>query len=93
MACILVTGSTEGLGRTAAEALISDGHRVVLHARSKYPERALRDISEVAAGVVSLAAVARQRLAAGQGVLDLGPGFGRGPLPITSSRMGHCWMP
>jgi hypothetical protein len=38
-----------------------------------------------------LKAVARQRLAAGQGVLDLGPGFGSGgggPLPITSSRMG-----
>jgi hypothetical protein len=40
-----------------------------------------------------LKAVARQRLAAGQGVLDLGPGFGGGsggPLPITSSRMG--WL-
>jgi hypothetical protein len=39
-----------------------------------------------------LKAVARQRLAAGQGVLGLGPGFGGGeggPLPITSSRMGH----
>jgi hypothetical protein len=39
-----------------------------------------------------LKAVARQRLAAGQGVLSLGPGFGGGgggPLPITSSRMGH----
>jgi hypothetical protein len=38
-----------------------------------------------------LKAVARQRLAAGQGVLDLGPGFGGGgggPLPIRSSRMG-----
>ena len=38
-----------------------------------------------------LKAVARQRLAAGQGVLDLGPGFGAGgggPLPIRSSRMG-----
>lgn len=38
-----------------------------------------------------LKTVARQRLAAGQGELDLGlaveaPG---GPLPITSSRMGH----
>src|SRR5579875_1464170 len=34
----------------------------------------------------------RQRLAAGQGVLGLGPGFGGGvggPLPVTSSRMGH----
>jgi len=38
-----------------------------------------------------LKAVARQRLAAGQGVLGLGPGFGGGGglLPITSSRMGH----
>jgi hypothetical protein len=38
-----------------------------------------------------LKAVARQRLAAGQGVLDLGPGFGSSggaPLPITASRMG-----
>jgi hypothetical protein len=38
-----------------------------------------------------LKAVARQRLAAGQGVLDLGPGFGSdggAPLPITASRMG-----
>jgi hypothetical protein len=37
-----------------------------------------------------LKAVARQRLAAGQGILSLGPGFGGGeggPPPITSSRM------
>ena len=44
-----------------------------------------------AAQVELLKAAARQRLAAGQGELDLGleaaaPG---GPLPITSSRMGH----
>ena len=41
-----------------------------------------------------LKAAARQRLAAGQGELDLGlepaaAGNGGGPLPITSSRMGH----
>jgi Transposase DDE domain len=44
-----------------------------------------------------LRAVARQRLAAGQGELDLGlertepgrRGAGGGPLPITSTRMGH----
>jgi len=38
-----------------------------------------------------LKAVAWQRLAAGQGVVDLGPGFGGGgaaPLPIRASRMG-----
>src|SRR5215831_11671318 len=40
-----------------------------------------------------LMAVARQRLAAGQGELDLGLAVGApgGPLPITSSRMGHLW--
>jgi Transposase DDE domain len=44
-----------------------------------------------------LKAAARQRLAAGQGELDLGldraePGRGGGaPLPITSSRMGNLW--
>jgi len=38
-----------------------------------------------------LKTVARQRLAAGQGELDLGLAVGApgGPLPITSSRMGH----
>jgi len=38
-----------------------------------------------------LKAVARQRLAAGQGELDLGlaAGVPGGPLPITTSRMGH----
>jgi hypothetical protein len=38
-----------------------------------------------------LKAVARQRLAAGQGVLDLGLDAGApgGPLPITASRMGY----
>jgi len=39
-----------------------------------------------------LKAVARQRIAAGQGELDLGlhaPAQAGGPLPVTSSRMGH----
>jgi hypothetical protein len=40
---------------------------------------------------IAAEAVALQRLAAGHGVLDLGPGFGGGgggPLPITASQMG-----
>lgn len=37
MARIFITGSTDGLGLAAARALIDEGHRVVLHARS--PER------------------------------------------------------
>jgi hypothetical protein len=45
------------------------------------------------AQVELLKAVARQRLAAGQGELDLGLAVGApgGPLPITASRMGHLW--
>ncbi|MFJ9200998.1 SDR family NAD(P)-dependent oxidoreductase [Streptomyces flaveolus] len=38
MSRILVTGSADGLGRAAADALLSRGHRVVVHARN--PERA-----------------------------------------------------
>ena len=43
------------------------------------------------AEVELLKAVARQRLAAGQGELDLGLAAGApgGPLPITAPRMGH----
>jgi NAD(P)-dependent dehydrogenase (short-subunit alcohol dehydrogenase family) len=34
MSRIFITGSTDGLGRAAAEALIDAGHHVILHARS-----------------------------------------------------------
>lgn len=34
MAGILVTGSTDGVGRATAEALLDEGHRVVVHART-----------------------------------------------------------
>ena len=61
--------------------------------------RGSRDIEHIGsahddAEVELLKAVARQQMAAGQGVLDLGlagnPEAG-GPLEITSSRMGHLW--
>jgi Transposase DDE domain len=64
--------------------------------------RGARDIDHVGsarddAEVEVLKAVARQRIAAGQGELDLGlalsgaggQGAGGGPLPVISSRMGH----
>ncbi len=35
MARIFITGSSDGLGRMAAQLLIEQGHRVVLHARSE----------------------------------------------------------
>jgi short-subunit dehydrogenase len=34
MARVFVTGSSDGLGKMAAELLIEQGHKVVLHARS-----------------------------------------------------------
>ena len=34
MASILITGSTDGVGRNTAEALLDEGHRVVVHART-----------------------------------------------------------
>ncbi|MFC6871325.1 IS1634 family transposase [Haloechinothrix salitolerans] len=65
--------------------------------------RGSRDIEHVGsahddAEVELLKAAARQRLAAGQGELELGlesagqaGGRAGGPLPIRSSRMGHLW--
>lgn len=35
MARVLITGSTDGLGRAAAATLLGDGHEVVVHARSE----------------------------------------------------------
>src|SRR6185369_9651220 len=45
---IFITGSTDGLGRAAAGALISEGHDVVLHARTRERAAALSDLSSAA---------------------------------------------
>ena len=73
-----------GSGATAVQIVYSShrGSLDIEHIGSAH------DDAELAA----LKAVAQQRLAAGQGVLELGPGYGAGagdPLPITSSRMSH----
>ena len=52
MARILITGSTDGLGRAAARALIDEGHQVVLHARSRERASAVADLASRAEGVV-----------------------------------------
>jgi len=52
MARILVTGSTDGLGRGAARALMKDGHEVVLHARNQERASALSELRPRAAGIV-----------------------------------------
>src|SRR3954470_18115672 len=52
MARVFITGSTDGLGRAAAQALLDDGHEVVLHARSA--ERAAA-VAHLAAGALGIA--------------------------------------
>jgi NAD(P)-dependent dehydrogenase (short-subunit alcohol dehydrogenase family) len=65
---VFITGSTDGLGRGAAETLIGEGHQVVLHARSKERAAALADLAPRAAGVVigDLASAAQTRSLADQ---------------------------
>lgn len=52
MAAIFITGSTDGLGRAAAQSLLDQGHRVVLHARSAERVDALGELKSRAAGIV-----------------------------------------
>lgn len=52
MARVFITGSTAGLGRAAARSLLSDGHRIVLHARSPERAAAVEDLALHADGVV-----------------------------------------
>jgi NAD(P)-dependent dehydrogenase (short-subunit alcohol dehydrogenase family) len=49
---VFITGSTDGLGRAAARALIAEGHAVVLHARSRARASAVDDLASRSAGVV-----------------------------------------
>jgi hypothetical protein len=70
-------------GATAVQIVYSTrrGSRDIKHIGSAHDDAELE----------LLKAAARQQLAAGQGELDLGlepAGQGRGPLPITASRMG-----
>ena len=68
MSRILITGSTDGLGRAAAGALIDDGHDVVLHARSRERAASVAGLATRAAGVVigDLSSAAETRALADQ---------------------------
>jgi NAD(P)-dependent dehydrogenase (short-subunit alcohol dehydrogenase family) len=52
MARIFITGSTDGLGRAAAQVLIGNSHQVVLQARSRERAAALDGLASQSAGVV-----------------------------------------
>ena len=52
MSRIFITGSADGLGRAAAQALMEEGHQVTLHARSRDRAEAIADLASRAAGLV-----------------------------------------
>lgn len=74
MARVFITGSTEGLGRAAAEALMERNHQVVLHARTSERSGAVGDLLTRGANVVvgDLASAAETRSIAEQ-VNAIGP--------------------
>ena len=65
---VFITGSTDGLGRDAAQTLIDEGHQVVVHARSKQRATALADLAPRVTGIVigDLASAAETRALAEQ---------------------------
>jgi NAD(P)-dependent dehydrogenase (short-subunit alcohol dehydrogenase family) len=83
---VFITGSTDGLGRMAAELLIEQGHKVVLHARN--PERARDAQSSVpsaeAAVVGDLASIAQAR-----GVAEQVNRLGRFDAVIHNAGVGY----
>jgi len=52
MSRILITGSTDGLGRATAASLLAAGHDVIVHARSLERASAVSDLTERGAGLV-----------------------------------------
>ena len=54
MSRIVITGSTDGLGRAAAESLLANGHEVVLHARNHARLDSVRELLDRGAqGVIA----------------------------------------
>ena len=74
MARIFITGSADGLGRAAAQTLVSGGHEVIVHARSAERLPAVDDlIDRGASAVVGDLADPNQTRAVADQVNQLGP--------------------
>jgi NAD(P)-dependent dehydrogenase (short-subunit alcohol dehydrogenase family) len=52
MAIVFITGSTDGLGRAAAQWLVDHSHQVVLHARSADRAATIAELSSRSSGIV-----------------------------------------
>jgi NAD(P)-dependent dehydrogenase (short-subunit alcohol dehydrogenase family) len=83
MATILITGSTDGIGRHTAEVLAADGHQVTLHARTEQRAKDARQAVPRAHGVVvgDLASLAQTRELAAQAI-------GSGPFDVVIHNAG-----
>src|SRR4051812_26540582 len=68
MARVFITGSTDGLGRAAAAALVGEGHQVVLHARNRERASAVAALASQSEGLVTgdLSSAAETRRVADQ---------------------------
>ena len=51
-AIVFITGSTDGLGRAAAQSLLGEGRQVVLHARSAERAAMIAELLSRSAGIV-----------------------------------------
>lgn len=72
MARILVTGSTDGLGRGTADSLLRSGHDVVVHARNTARAEAVADLVERGAELVVADLADRDAVIATARELDAG---------------------
>jgi NAD(P)-dependent dehydrogenase (short-subunit alcohol dehydrogenase family) len=72
MARILVTGSTDGLGRGTADSLLRSGHDVVVHARNPDRAEAVADLVERGAELVVADLSDREAVIAAAQELDAG---------------------
>lgn len=72
MSRILVTGSTDGLGRATAEFLLQAGHDVVVHARSPQRADAVADLVARGAELVTVDLSDREAMVAAAQGLDAG---------------------
>src|SRR3954470_14658107 len=68
MARVFITGSSDGLGRMAAQLLIEQGHSAVLHARNEErAEQALAAVADAETAVIGdLSSIAEMRSVADQ---------------------------
>jgi NAD(P)-dependent dehydrogenase (short-subunit alcohol dehydrogenase family) len=73
MSRILVTGSTDGLGRATAETLLGDGHDVIVHARSAARAGAVAHLVSQGAALVVADLSERDEVLAAARELEGGP--------------------